>query len=693
MTENPSIDQALVEKLITIIEVNLENEKFGVAELATEIGLSRSQLHRRLQDINGKSTSQFIREYRLQKAMEMLKRNQATASEIAYRVGFASPTYFNTCFNNFYGYPPGEVKFQNPIAPPKKTFSKKLMSFIPVIILVGLIVLNEVYNKTTDDSRNIEKTIAVLPFINNSSNEENIYFCNGIMAGIRDHLAKIPEFYVVSRLSVEPYRNTSSPLKDIAKELDVNYVVEGHVQRIDNHAIISAELIRVEDNKVLWSERYDKDVSEIFTVQANVIKSITSNLETVISPYLKTQLANIPTQDTLAYDHYLKGEEYRFKANYELQKTEDWLELLNKANLSYELAIERDSVFAEAYVGLALSIRKRKDRYMLEENSLDEVLIHLNKAIKINSNLTEAFAQRGDYYLETNQNDKAKKDFDTALTLDPNNIYTLMKMSELYRRELNYKDALITFKKTEKRAKTRVDTVRVYKFYRFYYALLDDYKMEQSYLDKIAKIEPGFSNTQVWLYNRTQQWEKAIDHIKKNWPEDNQQKNVWFALNYLQMPKKNKEALNYYGDWHKQVMAEGVSCWASTRSYHRYGAALIHDGQIEKGLDMVKKQIEMFNQLVSLDRADQWVYYDLAGAYTLLGQYDKAYESMDEFEELNGWIMWGGMVTMAKYDVIFDALRDNPRFQEWIKRGEKQLAEVQNQIRPYLPSTPPIKKD
>lgn len=92
------------------MEFNFENEKFGVLELASEIGLSRTQLHRKLQDTIDKSTSQFIREYRLEKAMIMLENDEATASEIAYRVGFSSPTYFSSSFHNFYGYPPGEVK-------------------------------------------------------------------------------------------------------------------------------------------------------------------------------------------------------------------------------------------------------------------------------------------------------------------------------------------------------------------------------------------------------------------------------------------------------------------------------------------------------------------------------------------------------------------------------------------------------
>ncbi len=114
MNSELSMDQALIEKLTKILEVNLEREHFGVKEFTKEAGLSRSQLHRKLLSITGKSTSRFIRDYRLEKAMEMLQNNSATASEIAYRVGFNSPTYFNTCFHDYYGFPPGEVKFREP---------------------------------------------------------------------------------------------------------------------------------------------------------------------------------------------------------------------------------------------------------------------------------------------------------------------------------------------------------------------------------------------------------------------------------------------------------------------------------------------------------------------------------------------------------------------------------------------------
>lgn len=100
MNSELSMDQVLIEKLTNILEVNLDKEHFGVKELAKEAGLSRSKLHSKLHSIIGKSSSKFICEYRLEKAMELLQNKAATASEIAYSVGFSSPTYFKPAFMN-----------------------------------------------------------------------------------------------------------------------------------------------------------------------------------------------------------------------------------------------------------------------------------------------------------------------------------------------------------------------------------------------------------------------------------------------------------------------------------------------------------------------------------------------------------------------------------------------------------------
>ncbi len=108
-----SIDQTFLQSLKEIVLSNLENEQFGAEDISREIGLSRSQVHRKLQKINGKSITQFIRETRLDVAFELLKKEVGTAAEISYRVGFSSPAYFTKCFHEYFGYPPSEILYRS----------------------------------------------------------------------------------------------------------------------------------------------------------------------------------------------------------------------------------------------------------------------------------------------------------------------------------------------------------------------------------------------------------------------------------------------------------------------------------------------------------------------------------------------------------------------------------------------------
>jgi len=108
--EVSSMEQVFLEKLMNVIEQNIGNESFGVEQLSEEMNMSRVHLHRKLQALTSHSPSDFIRNFRLQRAMDLLRKKSGTISEIAYSVGFSSPTYFSKCFSDKFGYPPKEVK-------------------------------------------------------------------------------------------------------------------------------------------------------------------------------------------------------------------------------------------------------------------------------------------------------------------------------------------------------------------------------------------------------------------------------------------------------------------------------------------------------------------------------------------------------------------------------------------------------
>ena len=273
------MENEFISRITAIIEENITNEQFGVSELAREIGMSRSNLLRKIKKLTNLSVSQFIRQVRLKNAMEMLKENSANVSEVSYRVGFSSTSYFIKCFREFYGYPPGEVGKQrgNQAEPDKGgTPGKKRIAIISgvFILLLSGALLIFVVNSDEPVPSGQEKSIAVLPFKNDSNDSTNIYIINGLMESLLDNLQSIEDLRVISRTSVEKYRHNPLTIPEIARELNVSYLVEGSGQKIGNQILLNIQLIEASTDKHLWAERYKREATDIFELQLEVATSI-----------------------------------------------------------------------------------------------------------------------------------------------------------------------------------------------------------------------------------------------------------------------------------------------------------------------------------------------------------------------------------------------------------------------------------
>jgi TolB-like protein len=202
--------------------------------------------------------------------------------------------------------------------------------------------------KQTTDVTNLEKSIAILPFRNDSPDEENTYFINGLMEEILNNLQRIKDIRVISRTSVEQYRNQARPVPEIAKELGVNYIVEGSGQKYGNSFRLRTQLIMAAKESHLWGESYQKkinDVEDIFNVQNEVAESIATELKAIITPEEKKLIGKVPTENLEAYDAYLKGNFYSRRLT-----PKD----LDTAMQYYELAKEKDNNNALVYAGISV---------------------------------------------------------------------------------------------------------------------------------------------------------------------------------------------------------------------------------------------------------------------------------------------------------------------------------------------------
>ena len=283
MENQQSIQEQYLADIKQIIEENIDNESFSVADLAREVGLSRSMLHRKLIRLTGKSATDLITEIRLAKAYELLENDAGTVSEIAYQVGYSSPSYFNKVFKKTYKVSAGDVRrkgsgkvshlrvikeSRNPGSARSKRSRSNVIAganiLLIIIVIVGVvsfIILN--FIQRTGKKEILDKSVAVLPFINDSQDKENEHFINGIMEDLVVNLQTIKELRVPGRNSTEKYRNSPKTIPGMAKEMNVAYIVEGRGQRYGDRIRLRVQLVEGATDKHIWADSFDEVIQHL----------------------------------------------------------------------------------------------------------------------------------------------------------------------------------------------------------------------------------------------------------------------------------------------------------------------------------------------------------------------------------------------------------------------------------------------
>ncbi len=187
-------------------------------------------------------------------------------------------------------------------------------------------------------------SIAVLPFVNMSADPENEYFSDGLSESIINSLTKIKDFKVVARTSAFSFKGKDVDIRDVGKQLGVNKVLEGSVQKVGNRLRITAQLINVADGYHLWSERFDRNMDDVFAIQDEISLAVVDNLKLKLLKGEKTRLVKRYTNDPEAYTFYLQGRYF-----YNKRTQED----LNRSVEYFERALAKDPKFALPYAGLA----------------------------------------------------------------------------------------------------------------------------------------------------------------------------------------------------------------------------------------------------------------------------------------------------------------------------------------------------
>lgn len=477
-------------------------------------------------------------------------------------------------------------------------------------------------NLNTDISK-LEKSIAVLPFRNDSPSDSTTYFINGIMDEILNNLQKIGAFSkVLSRNSVELYRsNTSKSTPTIAKELGVNYIVEGSGQKYGNSYRIRVELIAGKTDKHLWADSYEREIrvtKDIYGTQSEIAQSVASALKATITPEEKQRIEKVPTKNLEANNLYTLG---RFYIN---QNTE---EKLKEGIKCFKDAIKLDSTFALAYVGLSQCYQFMvRYSWMSREDGYSEAKKAVIKAIKLDESLGEAHATLG--------------------------LIMIVFDWDIYGPEQEFQKAI----------KLSPNSSEVYSSYAQYLRWVGRYDQGVSIAKRAIELDPLTPITNMWLginYFYAGYYDKSIDQLKKIVTLD---PNYLYAYSHLAFNFALKglysEAIHYADK--TMSLIGNISNDPFNASYA--GWVYAKSGESTKAKEILTQVKELYGQT----NGDP---IHIALIYSGLGEYQKALEYILGAYKIRS----GQMIYLNAFsDSFFKDIKSDPRFKDiLIKTGFK----------------------
>ena len=449
-------------------------------------------------------------------------------------------------------------------------------------------------------------SLAVLPLENLSGDPSEEFFADGMTDQLITDLAKVGSLRVVSRTSVTRYKGTKKAMPEIARELDVDAIVEGSVVRSGNRVRVTAQLIEASTDRHLWAETYDGDIGDVLKLQGKVTEAIAQEVRAQLTPQQQTQLRRADVVNPEAYDDYLKG---RLYLTAEFYKPES----LRKAQHLFEEAVHKDPNFALAYAGLA-------DTYVYlafsgavqKESAYSSAKQALGKAVELDESIGEAHDTLGLLSADFDWDwDTADREFKRAIALAPS-------YSCAHEDRANFLASL------GRRAET---------------------------LEEIAKIQQlDYAPAATWTvsnaYNQLRDYPALIEASKRALlldPKDSGQ-HYFLGVGY-ERTGKLQEAISEY---EKAVQLSNGAPDPAVALAHAYSGA---------GKKAEAKK--MLRDLERKSRESPVSPYTMATIYAGLDENDKAFELLEKAYTEKSL----GFPFHLQSDLVLDSLRPDPRFQ------------------------------
>ncbi|MBZ0205882.1 MAG: hypothetical protein K8H89_06120 [Flavobacteriales bacterium] len=593
----------------------------------------------------------------------------------------------------FSGPPPKAVDPKAPSA------FRKQAGIAVAVLAVLLVAAWALWNRPAADAVMAaaprQASIAVLPFVNMTSDVDQEFFSDGLTEDIITQLAKIKDLHVISRTTCMKFKGDTLTIKEIGAQLSVGTILEGSVQRAGDQLRITAQLIDVATDAHLWAESYDRPVTDLFNIQREIATAIAGMLQRKLSPNEVSNLAEVPTTNVEAYQVYLKGRHLSHKDHFVG-------ETALQAIVNLEQAVQLDSTFALAYAELA---RCHARAYYLRTDQTEErramATQAAEKALALGAEQPAVHLAIGDYYnWAFRDKGKAMEHWSIAEKSMPNNAELIHARAMVMLTEGRIEECITELKKA-----VELSPKDAFYFMELSWAYMWAHRFPEAIAaaDKAVELAPDQNWPYIYRAMNYYCWKgpcpeayAAYNAVEHDYPWY-----TWGMLNLEMADGRIDAALKRVAalpdGWHitkievypaalaeaflRQRLGETEVAdrkfkeavillekelpkhLEDARYHSALGIALAGAGQKERGIQMAVKATELLPYAKDVGYGVMPL-YDLAVTYTLAGELDKAFEQL-EFNLSNpGYFT----VEFFKGDVRYDGVRKDPRYAALLKK-------------------------
>ena len=377
--------------------------------------------------------------------------------------------------------------------------SGEIIFYVTMFAVMFFLIINNLFLSSENVIYVEEKSIAVLPFKNFSDSKEDEYFSDGITEDILTQLSKVHTLKVISRTSVMKYKDSKKNIREIAKELGVESILEGSVRRSNGRVRIVGQLIDAQSDKHIWADTYDREMKDIFEIQSEVAKKITDALMITLTKNEKERIEKKYTNSIDAYTYYLKGRDYLIRL------TQDDVDISIDF---FKKAVAIDSNYSLAYAGLGEAFAQKFRAFGMGDEWSDSSRLMSEKAIDLDPDIAEPYIALGLNLFYSGKLRLALKQYLKAVELNPNS-KALADVGQVYYLLGNYVEAIPWLKRA-----IEIDPTRWmgYRNLGFTYYSLGRFGEAEKLFFKVLELMP--EHTYVLkdltdMYIVTKQYEKA----------------------------------------------------------------------------------------------------------------------------------------------------------------------------------------